>query len=139
MDSLRHIHISALMHIKYKLFFFSGSKKKDILFSNPIRGGSRTVATSKLEHFMIIFNGWKPLTNIAKSSALNVSAVLDPPLFWVAPSHIFLICVSNLSSLSIITPNFSYKITSPNKTGNYQIRYSDNLSWVNCCECKWRY
>ena len=31
-------------------------------------GGSRTVATSKMEHFVIIVNGW------------NVAAVLDLPL-----------------------------------------------------------
>ena len=26
------------------------------------RGGSRTAATSKMERFVIIVNGWKPLT-----------------------------------------------------------------------------
>ena len=30
------------------------------------RGGSRTAATSKMEHFVIIVNGWKPLTIITK-------------------------------------------------------------------------
>ena len=44
------------------------------------RGGSRTAATSKMERFMIIVNGWKPLTIITKSSILDVAAVLDPPL-----------------------------------------------------------
>ena len=44
------------------------------------RGGSRTAATSKMEHFVIIVNGWKPLTIITKSSILDVAAVLDPPL-----------------------------------------------------------
>ena len=45
------------------------------------RGRSRAVATSKMEHFVIIvINGWKPLTFITKSSTLDVSAVLDPPL-----------------------------------------------------------
>ena len=29
---------------------------------------------------MIIVNGWRPLTIIRKSSTLNVTAVLDPPL-----------------------------------------------------------
>ena len=42
--------------------------------------GSRTAATSKMEHFVIIVNGWKPLTIITKRSILNVAAVLDPPL-----------------------------------------------------------
>ena len=44
------------------------------------RGGSRTVATSKVELFMIIVNGWKPLTIITKSSTLDVAGILDPPL-----------------------------------------------------------
>ena len=48
-----------------------------------IRGGSRTAATSKMEHFVIIANGWKPLTIITKSSILDVAAVLDPPLVIV--------------------------------------------------------
>ena len=43
-------------------------------------GGSRTAATSKMERFVIIVNGWKKLTIITKSSILDVAAVLDPPL-----------------------------------------------------------
>ena len=45
-----------------------------------IRCGSRTAATSKMEHFVIKVNGWKPLTIITKSSILDVAAILDPPL-----------------------------------------------------------
>ena len=41
------------------------------------RGGFRTAATSKMEHFVIIVNGWKPLTIITKSSILDAVAVLD--------------------------------------------------------------
>ena len=44
------------------------------------RGGSRTVATSKMERFGIIVNGWKPLTIITNRSILDVAVVLDPPL-----------------------------------------------------------
>ena len=44
------------------------------------RGGSGTAGTSKMEHFVIIVNGWKPLTIITKSSTLDVAAVLYPPL-----------------------------------------------------------
>ena len=48
---------------------------------NPLlRDGSRTAATSKIEHFVIIVNGWKPLTIVTKCSILDVAAVLDPPL-----------------------------------------------------------
>ena len=41
------------------------------------RGGCRTAATSKMEHFVIIVNG---LTIITKSSISDITAVLDPPL-----------------------------------------------------------
>ena len=51
------------------------------LYSKMIsRGGSRTAATSTMEHFVIIVNDWKTLTIIIKSFILDVSAVLDPPL-----------------------------------------------------------
>ena len=46
-----------------------------------IAAGSRTAATSKMEHFVIIVNyRWKPLTIITKRSILDVAAVLDTPL-----------------------------------------------------------
>ena len=44
------------------------------------RGESRTAETSKVQLFVIIVNGWKPLTIITKSSTLDVAAVLDPLL-----------------------------------------------------------
>ena len=50
-------------------------RKSDIL-----RGGSRAAATSKMERFVIIDNGWKPLIIITKHSILDVAAALDPPL-----------------------------------------------------------
>ena len=31
-----------------------------------------------MEHFVIIVNGWKPLTIITKRSILDVAAALDP-------------------------------------------------------------
>ena len=45
------------------------------------RGGSRAAATSKMERFVIIVNGFQPLTIITKRSILDVAAALDPPLF----------------------------------------------------------
>ena len=48
------------------------------------RGRSRTAATSKVELFVTIFNGSKPLTIITKSSVLDVAAVLDPALFYIS-------------------------------------------------------
>ena len=44
-----------------------------------IRGGSRAAVTSKLERFVIIVNGWKPLTIITTCSILDVAAALDAP------------------------------------------------------------
>ena len=45
------------------------------------RGGSRTVATSKMECFVIIVNGFQPLTIITKHSILDVAAALGTLLF----------------------------------------------------------
>ena len=45
-----------------------------------VRGGSRAAATSKMECFLIIANGWKPLAIIAKRSILDVAAGLEPLL-----------------------------------------------------------
>ena len=54
---------------------------------NPVvatRGGSRVAATSKMERFVIIVNGFQPLTIITKRSILDVAAALDPPLATVS-------------------------------------------------------
>ena len=44
------------------------------------RGGSRTVATFKIEIFVTIFIKFEPLTIATKSSILDVAAALDLPL-----------------------------------------------------------
>ena len=54
--------------------------KNQFTFKLKTRGGSRTAATSKMECFVIIVNGFQPLTIITKHSILDVAAVLDPPL-----------------------------------------------------------
>ena len=79
----------------YKLFIWPLLDYGDVIYDQPnndsfsdkidqlqykARGGSRTAATSKIERFVIIVNGWKPLTIITKRSILDVAAVLDPPL-----------------------------------------------------------
>ena len=53
--------------------------KFDKLLIN-IRGESGAAATSKMERFVIILNGFQPLTIITKRSILDVAAALDPPL-----------------------------------------------------------
>ena len=50
------------------------------------RGGSRTAATSKMEPFVIIFNGFQPLTIITKCSISDVATVLDPLLGFLYSS-----------------------------------------------------
>ena len=45
-----------------------------------LRVGSRTAATSRVELFVIIVNGFQTLTIITKSSTLDAAAVLDPRL-----------------------------------------------------------
>ena len=68
------------------------------------RGGSRAAATSKMECFVIIVNGWKPLTIITKHSILDDATALDPPLMfaeglnspeWVV---VLIICLKNLQN-----------------------------------------
>ena len=73
------------------------------------RGGSRAAATSKIERFVIIVNGYQPLTIITKRSILDVTAVLDPPLIRAkcslqsAGEDMFLILsVSAVTSLRVI-------------------------------------
>ena len=44
------------------------------------RIGSSAAATSKLERFVIIVNGFQPLTIITKRSILDVPTALDTPL-----------------------------------------------------------
>ena len=56
------------------------SSKLRLIVSKGGRGGSRVSGTSKMERFVIIANGWNPLTIITKCSILDVAAILDPPL-----------------------------------------------------------
>ena len=59
---------------------------EDVMFFETltIRDGSRTAATSKIESFVIIVNGFQPLAIITKRSTLDVAAFLDPSLKIVA-------------------------------------------------------
>ena len=54
------------------------------------RGGSRAAATSKMECFVIVVNGFKLLTIITKHSILDVAAALDPPLLCYHSLKVFL-------------------------------------------------
>ena len=50
-----------------------------------------------MEHFVIIVNGWKPLTIITKCSILDVVAVLDPPLItkYICKGNIYVYTIFN--------------------------------------------
>ena len=50
------------------------------IISLHARGGFWAAATSKMERFVIIVNGFQALTIITKRSILHVGASLDPPL-----------------------------------------------------------
>ena len=81
-----HLFMAALFYLEMKVMFeifkyipFSRNVMLNLLF----RGGFSAAATSKMERFVIIVNGWKPLTIITKRSILDVAAALDPPLLLV--------------------------------------------------------
>ena len=62
-----------------KLFTSYDWRNLIISGENIHRGGSRAAAKSKMERFVIIVNGFQPLTIITKHSILDVAAALDPP------------------------------------------------------------
>ena len=49
-------------------------------FNRSIRCGSRIAATFKMDNFVVIVNGFQPLTINTKRSILDVAAALDPSL-----------------------------------------------------------
>ena len=74
-----HVIVKAkafLFFIKSIIYF---TNLQSTAFKHQHKGGSRSAATSKMERFVIIVNGWKPLTIITNRSILDVAAVLDPP------------------------------------------------------------
>ena len=71
----RSLANSSVLDIKFPFLLAPWINK-----GNLFRGGSRTATTSRMERFLIIVNGWKPLTIITKHSILDVAEALDPPL-----------------------------------------------------------
>ena len=51
-----------------------------LIYSTVTGGGSKAAATSKMGRFVIIVNGFQPLTIVTKRSILDVAAALDPGL-----------------------------------------------------------
>ena len=106
-----------------------------------VRGVSRTAAESEMGRFVIIVNGFQPLTIITKRSVLDVAAVLDPPLRVPAtlsqtsahekwkliqkqPSRVVLrkSCSENMQEI--------YRRTSRNLQ---QISFIEITRWHGCC------
>ena len=67
------------LQISFQSRAFIESFKK-LFHKTTSRGGSRAAARSKMECFVIIANGFQPLTIITKRSILDVAAALDPLL-----------------------------------------------------------
>ena len=68
-----------------------------------------TAATSKMERFVIIVNGFQLLTIITKRSVLDVAAVLDPPLQEeLGTADIMLIKKVNTLRKPDVKPQWSY-------------------------------
>ena len=83
-----------LLYFVFKLYFFHHICLRVTI--NP-RGGSRAAATSKMECFVIIVNGFQPLTIFTKHSILDVAGALDPPL-----NPLIMSCHHMISSGSIL-------------------------------------
>ena len=69
-----------LNQIKSSFFKLNLHKEDPKENTDQIQTRSRTAATSKMERFVTIVNGFQSLTIITKRSILDVAEVLDPPL-----------------------------------------------------------
>ena len=83
--------ISHIIHV-YHIFisvYLTNCQKYCINDNYGINNQRRiqTATASKMDLFVIIVNGFQPLTIITKCSILDIAAVLDPPLIIVAMRH----------------------------------------------------
>ena len=88
-DQACNLEINKIKVNAFILCFLKFDTKRLIKVNSPVSSlvnpytvqrRSRTAATSKMEHLVIIVNGFQPLTIIIKLSILDVAAVLYPPL-----------------------------------------------------------
>ena len=98
------------------------------------RGGPRTAATSKMERFVIIASGFKPLTIITKRSILDVAAVLGPPLEAACNVYSMMIVPMIIYSSTHRIP-YTYtqynKLESLSRGASSIIKCNDNLPSIN--------
>ena len=101
------------------------SKKLDI------RGRSTTAATSKMEHFVIIVNGWKLLTIITQSSILDVAVALEPPLI-ISTNLLFQLTIRNFTHVPVVTTTKERwtQILAVKLTKQSNKKYSSNFSMI---------
>ena len=116
--------ISNVLHslLNFQIYSFNSFTFYEILF----RGGSRAAATSKMELFVIIVNGFQPLTIITKWSILDVAAILDPTLLLsVYRDSIELSCVKEgLNFVLCLSEDFLNVLgRQPSKKGSDYLYY----------------
>ena len=95
------------------------------------RGGSRTAATSKMEDFVIIVNGFQPLTIITKNTILDVAAVLDPSVSCCFKSLLLEIYNLKVCSLWYLK---SYFVTF---IGHVLGPFQTSMMGCFCRKCSW--
>ena len=82
-----------------------------------------------MERFVIIVNGWKPLTIITKRSIFDVAAALDPPLKWYNVIKHFRLCISKV--LKYYNSNDVYKLKHSSEILNVKIRrFTSRVNFV---------
>ena len=75
----------------------------NILFIYRQSDGSRTPATSKIEFFVTLVNGWTSFSDVTQSSILDAAGVLVTPLsIWVLDKKIMGFIASIRISINIV-------------------------------------
>ena len=95
-------------------------------------GTHRTAATSKMERFVIIVNGWKPLTIITDHSIPDVATILDLSLELTFPTFF----ARGLCSFNPFQASVAFHIKTSNLiwTANqmtcFYLKSNTGLKWV---------
>ena len=84
LSCLKYLSFQTVILVLGSYYIFRQTQKQFLLqLVGVFRGGSRAAATSNMERFVIIVNGFQPLTIITKHFILDVAAALDPPLVFI--------------------------------------------------------
>lgn len=93
-----------------------------------LRGGSRTVTAFKMERFVMIGNGWKPLANMTKRSILNAAAVQDPPLALIHPSKRHAVTLRAVTLMLLLQGSLCNECNHAQWMSNLNLHFSFNGS-----------